>query len=70
MDKSELLRALQTEIQKDNLSTFMHEEQEGRPNRLFPSAQAFGTVGQFKFHVTDDVLPPLLDSLASDKSET
>jgi hypothetical protein len=62
MDKSELLRALQTEIQKDNLSTFIHEEQEGRPNRLFLLRKHFGTVGQFKFHVTDDVLPPLLDS--------
>jgi hypothetical protein len=28
MKKSELLRALQTEIQKDNLSTFMHEQHE------------------------------------------
>ena len=48
MDKSELLRALQTEIQKDNLSTFMHEEQEGRPNRVFLLRKDFGTVGQFK----------------------
>jgi hypothetical protein len=24
----------------------------------------FGTVEQFKFHITDDVLPPLLDKLS------
>ena len=48
MDKSELHRALQTEIQKDNLSTFMHEEQEARPNRVFLLRKHFGTVGQFK----------------------
>ena len=35
-------------IQKDNLSTFMHEEQEGRPNRVFLLRKDFGTVGQFK----------------------
>jgi hypothetical protein len=42
------LRALQSENQKHNLSTFKH----------------FGTVEQFKFHITDDVLPSLLDNLA------
>jgi hypothetical protein len=29
----------------------------------------FGTVEQFKRHITEDVLPPLLDTLSSDKSE-
>jgi hypothetical protein len=26
----------------------------------------FGTVAQFKFHITEDVLPPLLDKLSTE----
>jgi hypothetical protein len=55
MKKSELLRALQTEIQKHNLSTFMTEKH-----------KIVQTVEQFKFHITDDVLPPLLNKLSSE----
>jgi hypothetical protein len=29
----------------------------------------FGTVEQFKRHITEDALPPPLDRLSSDKSE-
>ena len=29
----------------------------------------FGTVELFKFNITDDVLPPLLDKLSSGKSD-
>jgi hypothetical protein len=59
MDKSGLLRALQTEIQKDNLSTFMHEEQEGRLTGCSFCASILALWDNSKFRLTDDVLPPL-----------
>jgi hypothetical protein len=62
--KSELLRALQTEIQNHNLSTFMSEEHKVVMTGCPFCHKHFGTVEQFKFHITDDVLPPLLDKLS------
>jgi hypothetical protein len=64
MKKSELLRALQAEIQKHNLSTFMYEEHKVVLTGCAFCRKHFGTVEQFKFHITDDVLPPLLDRLS------
>jgi hypothetical protein len=69
MKKSELLRALQTEIQKHNLDTFMSEKHKIVQTGCSTCQKHFGTVGQFKFHITDDVLPPLRDKLSSDKPE-
>jgi hypothetical protein len=69
MKKSELLRALQTEIQKHNLSTFVHDTHKVVTPGCSYCRKDFGTVEQFKRHITEDVLPPLLDSLASDKYE-
>jgi hypothetical protein len=66
MRKSELLRALQTEIQKHNLSTFMHEQHRVIIPGCSFCRKDFGTVEQFKRHITDDVLPPLLDKLSVD----
>jgi hypothetical protein len=66
MKKSELLRALQTEIQKHNLSTFMDEKDKVVITGCTFCRKHFGTVEQFKRHITDDVLPPLLDRLSSD----
>jgi len=66
MKKSELLRALQTEIQKHSLSTFMHEQHKVVLTGCSFCRKHFGTVEQFKFHITDDVLPPLLDKLSVD----
>jgi hypothetical protein len=65
MKKSDLLRALQTEIQKHNLSTFMDEKDRIVITGWTFCRKHFGTVEQFKRHITDDVLPPLLDRLSS-----
>jgi len=64
MKKSELLRALQFEIQKHNLSTFMDENDKIVITGCTLCRKHFGTVEQFKRHITDDVLPPLLDTLS------
>ena len=66
MRKSELLRALQTEIQKHNLSTFMHEQHKVVITGCTFCRKHFGTVEQFKRHITDDVLPTLLDKLSTE----
>ena len=63
MKKSELLRALQTEIQKHNLSTFTSGDKIVQTGCSF-CCKHFGTIEQFKFHITDDVLPPLLNKLS------
>ena len=65
MKKSELLRALQTEIQKHDLSTFMNKEHKIVETGCTFCRKHFGTVEQFKRHITDDVLPPLLDKLST-----
>lgn len=64
MRKSDLLRALQTEIQKHDLSTFMHQQHRVVMTGCSFCRKHFGTVEQFKRHITDDVLPPLLDKLS------
>jgi hypothetical protein len=64
MKKSELLRALQTEIQKHNLSTFMSEQHKIVQTGCSACQKHFGTVEQFKYHLTEDVLPPLLEKLS------
>jgi hypothetical protein len=68
MKKSELLRALQTEIQKHNLSTFMHERDKVVVTGCSFCRKHFGIVEQFERHITEDVLPPLLDRLYTDVS--
>jgi hypothetical protein len=68
--KSELLRALQTEIQKHNLSTFMNEQHKIVETGCSFCQKHFGTEEQFKRHITDDVLPPLLDKLSTEVSAT
>ena len=64
MKKSELLRALQTEIQKHNLSTFMSEKHKIVQTGCSTCQEHFGTIEQFKRHLAEDVLPPLLDKLS------
>jgi hypothetical protein len=63
MKKSELLRALQTE-KNHNLSTFMHEQHRVVMTGCLFCRKHFGTVEQFKRHIMEDVLPPLLDKLS------
>ena len=65
MKKSALLRALQTEIQKHDLSTFMNEQHKVVESGCPACRKHFGTVEQFKRHITEDVLPPLLDKLST-----
>jgi len=59
MLKSELLRALQNEIQRHSLSTFWKDgvTQVGCPE----CKKVFGTNAQFVRHITEDVLPPLAE---------
>jgi hypothetical protein len=66
MKKSDLLRALQTEIQKHNLSTFMSAEHKIVQTGCSACQKHFGTVEQFKRHITEDALTPLLDKLAQE----
>jgi hypothetical protein len=68
MKKSELLRALQTEIQNHNLSPFMHEQHKVVMTGCSFCRKHFGTVEQLNWHITEDVLPPLLDKLSTDVS--
>jgi hypothetical protein len=63
--KSELLRAIQNEIQRHNLSTFMSKEHKIVQTGCSLCERHFGTVEQFKRHLSEDVLPPLLDRLSS-----
>ena len=65
MRKSELLLALQSEIQKHNLSTFMSDRHKIVQTGCSICQKHFGTVEQFKRHLSEDVLPPLLDKLSS-----
>jgi hypothetical protein len=64
--KSERLLAIQNEIQRHNLSTFMHEQHRVVMTGCSFCRKHFGTVEQFKFHVTEDVLPPLLNKLSAE----
>ena len=68
MKKSDLLRALQFEIQKHNLSTFMDEKDKIVITGCTVCRKRFQTVEQFKRHITEDWLPPLLDRLATEMS--
>jgi hypothetical protein len=66
MKNSELIRALQTEIQNHNLSTFMSEKHKIVQTGCSTCQKHFGTVEQFKHHITEDALPPLLDKLSGE----
>jgi Fe-S oxidoreductase len=66
MKKSELLPALQTEIRKHDLSTFMHDKHKVVITGCPYCSKQFGTVEQFKRHITEDVLPSLLDKLSTE----
>jgi hypothetical protein len=66
MKKSELSRAMQNEIQRHNLSTFMSKERKIVQTGCSVCDRHFGTVEQFKRHLSEEVLPPLLDRLSSE----
>jgi hypothetical protein len=60
--KSELLRAIRNEIQRHNLSTFMSE----KDKIVLTGCKHFGTMELFKRHLSENVLPPLLDRLSAE----
>lgn len=64
MKKSELLKAIREEIQRHNLDTFMSAEHKIVQTGCSTCQKHFGTVEQFKRHLSEDVLPPLLDRLS------
>jgi hypothetical protein len=66
MKKSELLRALQTEVQKHNLSTYMSKEHKIVQTGCSTCQKHFGTIEQYTRHLVEDVLPPLLDKLSAE----
>jgi hypothetical protein len=66
MKKSELLSEIREEIQRHNLDTFMSAEHKIVETGCPTCQKHFGTIEQFKRHLTDDVLPPLLDRLSKD----
>ena len=70
MKKSALLKAIQDEIQRHNLSTFMSKEHKIVQTGCSLCERHFGTVEQFKRHLSEDVLPPLLDRLSTEVSAT
>jgi len=66
MDKQALLRALQVEIQRHDLGTFMDEPQSGR-SIVVPGCslcrKRLNTSSQFVDHLADDVLPAAIAKL-------
>jgi hypothetical protein len=66
MMKSALLHAIQQEIRRHDLSHF----QDGKDRMVRPGCptcrKTFYTVSQFIDHLSEDVLPPLLDRLSSE----
>jgi hypothetical protein len=69
MLKSALLEAIRTKIRRHDLSHFQNEKdkivQPGCPT----CRKVFYTVPQFIDHLSNDVLPSLLDRLSSENSE-
>jgi hypothetical protein len=68
--KSQLLKAIQNEIQRHNLDTFMSPEHKIVETGCSTCQKHFGTIQQFKQHLTEDVLPPLLDRLSQSARES
>ena len=76
MRKSELLRALQAEISRHDFSTFLTEEPSmanGGPGIVTAGCPAcrkrINSMSQFIRHINEDVLPPLLDKLATETTD-
>jgi hypothetical protein len=68
MQKSALLAVIRQEIHLHDLSTFQNEK-EGIVEPGCPACRKrLYTINQFITHLTDDVLPPLLDRLSSEEN--
>jgi hypothetical protein len=71
MQKSELLKALQTEIRRHTFDYFVENPPamaDGGKGVVVPGCPAcrkrINTMPQFMDHLADDVLPPLIDKLS------
>jgi hypothetical protein len=64
--KPELLRAIREEIQRHNLDTFMSAEHKIVQTGCSTCQKHFRPVEQFKRHLNEDVLPPLIDKLSTE----
>jgi hypothetical protein len=74
VQKSVLLRELQKEIRRHDLSTFVDEPPsvaQGGKGVTVPGCpccrKRFGTIAQFLDHLTNDVLPEIINKLSADK---
>jgi hypothetical protein len=74
MKKSDLYQALRTELHQHDFSTFVDEPPsvaQGGRGVVVPGCptckKQFGTMSQFLDHLTDDVLPAILDRLSQEK---
>jgi hypothetical protein len=72
MQKSALLAALKKELHQHDFSHFVDEPPsiaQGGKGVVVPGCpkckKRFGTLPQFLDHLTDDVLPPLIDRLST-----
>ena len=75
MQKSVLLRELQKETQRHDLSTFVDEPPsvaKGSQGVVVPGCpccrKRFGTIAQFLDHLTSDVLPAIINELSAEKT--
>jgi hypothetical protein len=75
VQKSVLLRELQKEIRRHDLSTFIDDPPSaahGGKGVTVPGCpccrKRFGTVAQFLDHLTNDVLPAIINKLSADKT--
>jgi hypothetical protein len=68
MRKSALLAAIRQEIHHRDLSTFQDEKDKIVQPGCPACRKRFYTVNQLITHLTDDVLPPLLDRLSFEKN--
>jgi hypothetical protein len=72
VQKSELLRELQKELQRHDLSTFVDEPpsvSQGGRGVVVPGCpyckKRFGTISHFIDHLTNDVLPAIINKLSA-----
>lgn len=72
MQESELLHALQKEIRRHDFDTFVHEPPsvaQGGKGVVVPGCPCcrarFGTIAQFIDHLTNDVLPAIINKLSA-----
>jgi hypothetical protein len=75
VQKSVLLRELQKEVRRHDLSTFAEEPPsvaQGGKGVTVPGCpccrKRFGTIAQFLDHLTTDVLPEIINKLSADKT--